>query len=812
MQVFTSAPVRALFNPVLLLTLACAGLLAVHFRQSPDTLSRLKAETLYHFSLSMRFDARNSDVSIRTYLPRSNERQEVLRETVRSAEMQFDDQSDATGRFGSWTGRNVNEIRYEALLALQPVRFDLDENLTIPDRPDGFEDALVSTREIPVNHPEIAEIWSSIAPAQVNEMMPVLAAIHDYVHTRISPAPFRGETDALTALRLQQANCNGKSRLFAALARLNNIPARLAGGVVLDPGARRISHQWVEVLIEGRWVPFDPTNGHFAELPENYLTLYSGDQSLFAHSSNINFDHRFSIRDQQTSSALFRFEERTNDLPSLNAAELMSLTGLNEKMIGVFLMFPIAALIIVFLRNVVGVQTFGTFMPMLVAAACVQTGLVVGTLVFGAVVAFAFLGQAWLGRYRLLKVPRLAAVITLVTLLFIVLLFYFGRETSLEFGVLALFPIVIISFLAERIHNMASEGNLRGMLVSSAGSVVTIACCYVAFSSVTLQGLIALLPELLVFVLALHIAAGRWTGMRLLEYVRFRKILNSGPVLSINERNVALVNTLNTPQLLDLAADKVKAKSVLRGQGVPVADDLAVCETHDQLGQLLDVARDQTAFALKPNRGSQGNGILIITGRQGDEFLTPSGRRLTAADLSHHVCEILAGSFSQDGSEDTAFLEPLLHQHEALNAIADLGLSDIRVILHDRQIIAAMLRLPTSLSNGKANLHQGALGLAIELETGRITHASMKGRSVERHPDSGVNLIGFKLPHWPQILEIARKASTAIPLGYIGIDVCIDQSLGPLVLEVNGRPGIEIQNVQKRGLFTQTHPGGLHHA
>jgi len=812
MSFLKTAPVRLLFNPVLLLSLVCVALLVAHFRQSPDTLSRLKAETLYHYSLAMRFDGQDNEVSVSTYLPRSSERQEILREAVRSADMQFDDRSDQSGRFGRWTGQNVNEIRYEALIALQPVRFELDEDLTLPARSETMDVYLQATDGIQVDHPEIAALWADIAPAQLNQLVPVLQAIFGFTYNDISPAPFKGYTDALTALRLQQASCNGKGRLFVALARLNNIPARLVGGVVLNNGSKRTSHQWVEVLIEGRWVPFDPTNGHFASLPENYLRLYTGDEALFTHTGNINFDYRFSIREQQTSSALFRFEERSGALPTVNAAELMSLTGLNEKMIGVFLMFPIAALILVFLRNVIGIQTFGTFMPMLVAAACVQTGLLVGTLVFGGVVGFAFLGQAWLGRYKLLKVPRLAAIITLVTLLFIVLLFNFGREADLEFGVLALFPIVIIAFLAERIHNMVAEGSLRGMLVSSAGTVVAIACCYVAFSSVTLQGLIALLPELLVLVLALQIAAGRWTGMRLLEYLRFREILGSGPVLSINERNVSLVNALNTPELLELAADKVQSKAVLRERGVPVADDLAVCRTHTQLGEVLETANELDAFALKPNRGSQGNGILIVTGRDAEDFVTPSGRRLTSGDISHHICEILAGSFSQDGSEDVAFIEPLLQQHERLDEIAALGLSDIRVILHEQEIVSAMLRMPTRLSNGKANLHQGALGLAIDLASGRIAHASLKGKSVDIHPDTHCPLIGFQLPHWAETLMTARNASHAIPLGYIGVDICIDQTRGPLVLEVNGRPGIEIQNVQKRGLFAVPKQRGLRYA
>ncbi|MEL7219627.1 MAG: transglutaminase family protein, partial [Pseudomonadota bacterium] len=97
----------------------------------------------------------------------------------------------------------------------------------------------------------------------------------------------------MTALRLGRASCNGKGRLFVALARTNGIPARLVGGVILNEGSKKTSHQWLEVLIEGRWVPFDPTNGHFATLPENYLRLYTGDHALFRHTRNINFDYLF---------------------------------------------------------------------------------------------------------------------------------------------------------------------------------------------------------------------------------------------------------------------------------------------------------------------------------------------------------------------------------------------------------------------------------------------------------------------------------------------------------------------------------------
>ena len=797
--VFTGA--RILLKPSFLLLLTAFALATFHLRQSPQLLSELKAETLYDYSVKMTFDAQDSDLFVETFLPRTDNRQEIIRESVRSAELQFDDRSDGDGRLGFWSGSQSSDIKYKAIVALQPVSYDLDPSLTIPESRPETQIYLQATEGIQVEHEEIAQLWTKIAPARVNQLLPVLESIHAYIYEEMGSAPFTGYTDAITALRLQQASCNGKGRLFVALARKNGIPARLVGGIILENGSKRTSHQWVEVLVQDHWVPFDPTNGHFAQLPSNYLKLYTGDKALFTHTPNINFNYLFTIDQQQTSSALFRFEQTEQGFRSLNAAELMKLTGLNEKLVGVFLMFPFAALITVFLRNVIGLKTFGIFMPMLVAAACIQTGLLTGLMVFGGVVAFAFAGELWLGRLNLLKIPRLAAIITLVTILFIALLFYAGQETSFEFGVLALFPVVIISFLAERIHKMASDKDYLGIFKSGLGTLVTIACCYAGFSSVTLQGLFALLPELLLVVLALQITVGQWTGMRLQEYFRFRKILHKGPVLGINQRNLELVSALNTSELLNIASDKIETKQLLRQAGVPVAKDLATCRRHDEIDHLIHIIDGQTAFAIKPNKGSQGNGILIIVGCDGDKFVKSNGDKISAGEISKHACEILAGSYSQDGTEDAVLVEPLLKQHPKLNQLADFGLSDIRIILKEHELIAAMLRLPTSLSDGKANLHQGAIGLSIDLRSGLVTHASQKGKSVRQHPDSGADLIGFKVPYWDQILEIAKASSRAVPLGYIGVDICIDAELGPLVLELNGRPGIEIQNVQDRGLF-----------
>ncbi|MEL6860309.1 MAG: sugar-transfer associated ATP-grasp domain-containing protein [Pseudomonadota bacterium] len=776
-------------------------------------LTQLRAVTLYDFNLSMSFVGDDRDVDVTTFLPSGDERQKIVRENILSGQLQFDDQTDQSGRRGMWSGNQGQEIRYHSLISARELNYSLDPSLQVPEfLPEQYSQYLIEEEGIQVGHPEIRDLWSTIQPEDSRQLVPVLNAIYNYTYQEIEGAPFKGFTDALTALRLGRASCNGKGRLFVALARSNGIPARLVGGVIMNQGSKKTSHQWLEVLIEGRWVPFDPTNGYFARLPENYLRLYTGDHALFRHTRNINFDYRFTIKPFSQSPALFEFEENEPILNRFNAARLMKLTGLPEEMIGVFLMFPLAALVTIFLRSVVGLQTFGIFMPMLIAAACVNTGLWLGLITFSGIVAFAVGMLVYFNTFNILKIPRLSAVITICTVLFIGILLWFGNRSSIQFGVLALFPVVIISFLAERIHNMVDESDWKGMLTTGAGTLVTIIACYIVFSSVLLQGLFALMPELLLLVLALQLAIGQWSGMRLQEYFRFRSILGNGPVLGINSRNRNYVNTLNPTELLDLAADKLRSKEILKEAGVPVAKTYAVCESFRDLPEFIQTFSDLGAFALKPNRGSQGNGIMIIRGRDGKDFLTAGGKTKTTEQLSRHVGEILNGSFSQSGDEDIAYVEPLLKQDGDLSTLSDYGLSDIRVILHEQRPISAMLRLPTKKSGGKANLHQGAIGLAIDIETGKVTNAALKGQTTPEHPDTGADLIGFQIPKWHEIIEISKASAEAIPLGYIGVDICLDDDRGPLVLEVNGRPGIEIQNVQQKGLVESLTDKGFVHA
>lgn len=289
--------------------------------------------------------------------------------------------------------------------------------------------------------------------------------------------------------------------------------------------------------------------------------------------------------------------------------------------------------------------------------------------------------------------------------------------------------------------------------------------------------------------------------MRLRDLLRDARWRTHDEVLGINERN-ALIDAHNPRAAIRLVDDKVATKELLEEAGVAVPPTLLhVTRSADAL----DVDPDDLpeAWACKPNRGLGGNGIMLAVERdERDGWRTGSGRHLPLEDVRHHVRRIVDGEFSNH-DHDSAFFEPLVRAHADHDRLAHKGLPDVRILCREGEPLLAMTRLPTARSDGKANLHQGAIGAAVSLESGTITSARDPRGPVEVHPDTGERIIGATLPMWDEVLRIAAGCGPATGLVYVGADIVLDEHRGPLVLEVNARPGLEIQNVHRRGLRPQ---------
>lgn len=270
-------------------------------------------------------------------------------------------------------------------------------------------------------------------------------------------------------------------------------------------------------------------------------------------------------------------------------------------------------------------------------------------------------------------------------------------------------------------------------------------------------------------------------------------------VVGMNRRNVELVYPNNPRRNYPLVDDKIVCKELLEAAGVPTAPTIAICSGLFAVDGLIESLRDRSDFVVKPANGSGGEGIVVLAGATEGGWLTTGGRLVETEALRQHLANCVFGAFSKT-LEDRALVEERLRPHPVFGHLTDTGVSDVRLITLAGAPLMAMVRIPTLRSGGRANLHQGGVGVAVDVRTGRTHHALARRRPVVHHPDTGVPLIGIDIPGWNQVVAVARAAAAAVPLGYLGVDIIVDRDRGPLVIELNARPGLEIQNVNRAPL------------
>jgi len=295
----------------------------------------------------------------------------------------------------------------------------------------------------------------------------------------------------------------------------------------------------------------------------------------------------------------------------------------------------------------------------------------------------------------------------------------------------------------------------------------------------------------------------------------FEIFKNGNKLLGMNSRNLDYIRPYNRKKAKALADDKILSKRVLKKGGIPVPKLLAKIRTAEEL-ENFDWSSLPSGFALKPNRGYGGGGILVVYGRKkisGKEltnndgevplpvWIKSDGSKVTVEDLKSHILNILDGAFSLANMPDIAFFEERLTLLKLFKPYAYKGIPDIRVIVFNRIPVMAMLRLPTKESGGKANLQQGGIGVGIDLATGVTTTAVLgKGKIIDYVPGTRMLLSGIKIPYWKDILLLAVKSQEVSGMGFLGADVAIDRERGPVFLEINARPGLSIQVANLSGL------------
>ena len=281
---------------------------------------------------------------------------------------------------------------------------------------------------------------------------------------------------------------------------------------------------------------------------------------------------------------------------------------------------------------------------------------------------------------------------------------------------------------------------------------------------------------------------GRWRALR------------EGGVLGINARNRDYVMRLNPRSRYPLVDDKLKTKQLALDAGLSVPELNGTVRFQGELTRLDRLLSERTAFVIKPAHGSGGDGVLVIDSRRSGLFVKPDGRVLSLDDIEYFVSNLLSGVHSLGGIPDTAMIEYRVRSTRMFDAISYRGVPDIRLLIYRGIPAMAMIRLPTRASDGKANLHQGAVGVGIQLATGRTTGGVLVNRIIEQHPDFGSPLRGYDIPGWERLLIIGAECADMTGLGYCGVDLVLDETHGPMMLEINARPGLAIQIANSQGL------------
>ncbi|NHN36988.1 alpha-L-glutamate ligase-like protein [Pseudomaricurvus alcaniphilus] len=281
------------------------------------------------------------------------------------------------------------------------------------------------------------------------------------------------------------------------------------------------------------------------------------------------------------------------------------------------------------------------------------------------------------------------------------------------------------------------------------------------------------------------------------RYLQIRRL----GVLGMNRRNIRYIGRYNKRSVYPNVDNKLKTKLLATSYKVQTPELIGVLETQHDIQDLHSIVQGSEGFVIKPSKGSGGKGIILLRPTTDGQFEKLSGDAVTSNYIETHASNILSGLYSLGGKPDVAIIEALIIPDPVFDRYSYQGVPDIRVIVLQGFPVMAMVRLPTRQSDGKANLHQGAIGVGLDLGSGRATGAVQFDMPLTYHPDTGSLLSEIKVENWTTLLTLASRCHPMSALGYLGVDIVLDKKKGPVLLELNARPGLTIQIANSCGLL-----------
>lgn len=465
--------------------------------------------------------------SVTAMLPPSDASQVIFDEHATSSDLKFSVRDGDSGRFGIWQGPvgDVEEIAYEFRV----------QTLAPRGEPPGGEYQKPPARviesfggdevELGSAAPEVAEVLSQLSLPGPTDVAARLRTILAFVANEIAVSPTTGD-DALLTLAQREGNAEGKERLLVALLRAAGIPARTVRGLALREDLPPEEVVWGEAWINGSVVPVSAVHSFIGERPSEWIEFGSGASTLIAATGvrAVGHSHR-ALREQLRPEEIAALMAPAN--PILAKLSLYRLPVATQSALRVLLLLPIGALAVAIFRNLIGIPTFGTFMPVLIALALRGTSLVQGLLLVALVMTIGVVGRLALDRLRLLMVPRLAILLCLVVLAATGLALAGDSVESRDLFAAVLFPIVILTMLVERFSVAMVEEGSREAFTQAGYSVLVAVAIYPVFRSELAEHLMFSFPELVLLITGVLVWIGGYAGYRLADLVRFRELSKS---------------------------------------------------------------------------------------------------------------------------------------------------------------------------------------------------------------------------------------------------------------------------------------------
>lgn len=501
-------------------------------RQSREAAHNAMEMSVWRLTYDIGFNADEGDAEVWIAIPSSTPNAEIIREettypdlNARPIRVPSRDYRAIAAEVQNQPGQYRVTSGFEVRLSPNGSAWGLDRLTELTA--DSRQYYLREEEQIPIRNGDLQRVLQRASGEwQTDEEK--LQWIFDYCAHQVRRADGQSATSNVAGIVDQDdpsaASPLGRARLMVAMCRAAKLPARLVAGFELRQSEQLRPHVWVEVFGQNRWMPFDPVNAYAWHMPVHFVPARRGGEDIAwpTKSSQISqLTENYSIVRLAPSEEVLRA-----GIP--HPVQILDLTRLPvgmHRVMALLLLLPLGALITALFRNVIGIRTFGTFAPALLAMSFIYANWGTGLVITVVVVVTGLVGRNLLEHLHLLMVPRLSIIMTLIILcvLFgVSLLHYLSPQLSTE---AVLLPLVILTIMIERFYVTVEEDGYAFAIQMVVGTLVVAAFCYVLLRWDEVGQLMLVYPEAHFFTIAAFIIIGRYSGYRITELWRFRDLV-----------------------------------------------------------------------------------------------------------------------------------------------------------------------------------------------------------------------------------------------------------------------------------------------